>query len=113
MTVQTPALHNAAQMAREHPATFERPSERQLAKIKVGTLVKVAIRAEMGPVGKVERFWVEVTERAGRILTGRIDNDLLGVLTHGLKLHDVIQFHTDNVYAIYEDDAPSHSGAIR
>lgn len=96
MKPKTPQLINAAAMASAHPATFEVPSKAVLAGLKPGRLVKVAVRLGTN----AERFWVELTEIKGAILTGRIDNDLLGAGLHGLAYNDTIRFSSANVYAV-------------
>lgn len=95
MTPKTPSLVNATAMAKANPATFDVPDAAELAALKPGDLVKVAIR--IGDTG--ERFWVELTEVNASLLTGRIDNDLLGAQLHGIQYNDIIQFTRDNVYS--------------
>jgi hypothetical protein len=60
--------------------------------------VKIGVRfPEEGEGTSGERFWVEVTHRAGDQFVGQIKNELMFTEVHGLQLDDEIQFHTRNV----------------
>lgn len=48
-----------------------------------------------------EDFWVQVTERAGSVFRGTIDNPLAEAHLHGLRLDDQIVFHADHVLAVH------------
>jgi hypothetical protein len=46
-----------------------------------------------------ERFWVEIVQRDGDLFTGRVDSyTLLAPVSYG----DHIEFHSDNVYEIFD-----------
>ena len=80
-----------------HPDTFSAPSQEALAKIAGGSLVKIAT------IHGSERFWVNVTEVVGELVTGTVDNDLLFTEQHGYKDGDMVSFYKHNVYNIYGD----------
>ena len=82
---------NASEMHKQHPTTFGRPSPDRLAAVTAGSIVKVSDHEE--------RFWVVVTGRNGEFLTGTVDNHLV---FSRLKCGDEIQFHTDNIYQIFQ-----------
>jgi hypothetical protein len=67
-----------------------------------GTLVKVCalFPPADGDAGG-ERFWVEVLERHGDRLLGRVDNELDHTDKHGLVLHDEVEFRLENIYDVY------------
>jgi hypothetical protein len=89
------ALIDAQQMAREHPDTFQAPSNDTLQDLRPGDLVKVA--------QITERFWVQVVERRDSgVLLGKVDNHLL---TGDAACGDLIEFHECNVYEVF--DLPS------
>jgi hypothetical protein len=87
--MKRPILVNAVAMSRVHPKTFSVPDTAAVGK---GTIVKVS--------DDEERFWVEVTDRCGDVLTGLVRNEI--VCSGSLDYGDVIQFHVDNVYSIWE-----------
>ena len=83
-------LIDAQQMTREHPDTFQSPSNDTLQNLRPGDLVNVA--------QATERFWVEVVERRSNgILLGRVDNHLI---TGDVACGDLIEFHECNVYEV-------------
>lgn len=67
---RTVDLIDAQQRHREHPTTFDVPSDEALAAIKPGDLVKVGFYT---PEDGGERMWVEVTS-VGADLRGKLDN---------------------------------------
>lgn len=75
-----------------YPATFQVPDDADLKAIFPGQYVKICTDSE--------RFWVEVTERTGDVLTGRVDNDLIRTDEHGHKCNDLVEFEICNIYAI-------------
>ncbi len=93
--IQSPLLVNAAEMAREYPETFLRPSKQQLDHIAPKDLVKVS--------DDRERFWVQVTKRNGEMLVGRVDSGLLFQADYNYG--DLIRFGTDNIYEIFDKAA--------
>lgn len=105
---KNPTLIDASKLAAQHPDTFKRPSREEIAGLGIGHLVKVAIDGSPMP----ERFWCEIMERRGDIFTGKVANDLVYTERHGIARNDLIQFHADNIYALYVGGEPTHSGAI-
>ena len=93
ISVKIPDIVDASAMAKKHPTTFERPDENELENLCPGQCVKVCAGAE--------RFWVSL-KTVGEVLVGEVDNFLLFTDEHGLNSGDRIQFHSDNVYSIYE-----------
>jgi len=94
--VKSPLLHNARELKKQYPATFQCPDDEDCKSVKVGTLVKVCIG--------LERFWAEVTAvKEGGLLEGRVDNDLVLTDRSVLKLDDKFQFCAANIYSIWED----------
>lgn len=89
----SPVLVNAAEMAREHPKTFGRPSKKELNAIGAGSLVKVS--------DDKERFWTEVISRDGDIIVARVDS-AIGFGGQDYRYGDLIRFGADNIYDIYE-----------
>lgn len=85
------ALVNAAEMARQHPNSFELPSAEQLYKVTAGSLVKVCDGGE--------RFWVQLYSRRGNILRGRVDSV---TIFSEAEFDDVIELHIDNIFDIHE-----------
>lgn len=103
--MKTPILINAAEMARQHPTTFQRPSARQIRRLHPGDLVKVNASGE--------RFWCEIQTRNGDHFVGRVDNELIGTARHGLGPGDLFEFHADNIYSFEPAQAaPPESGGI-
>lgn len=92
----SPVLINAAEMAREHPETFGRPSKQELDSIRPHDLVKVCDGAE--------RFWTEVVSREGETIVARVDS-MIGFGGQDYGYGDLIRFGTDNIYDIYDRSA--------
>ena len=86
---------DAQQMHKEHPDTFDVPSQDELDNLKIDDSVKVC-------ANHAERFWVTITEINGEKITGLIDNDLLYTNTHGLKFQDIITFFKCHIYDIWQ-----------
>lgn len=86
---------SASEMHELHPETFQIPSKAELSQVKVGSIVKVSVGGE--------RFWNEVIDVTGDILTAKVDNDLVCTDEHGLNCGDVIEFTLDNVISIYDE----------
>lgn len=91
---ETTEFVDAQQMHRDHPKTFDAPSEQELAKIDVGTFVKIC-------AGK-ERFWAEVVKVEGDKVNALVGNDLVYTDEHGLSLGDYITFEKRNIYSFFE-----------
>lgn len=90
---------DAQQMKKLNPKTFEAPDEIDLKGIHVGDTVKVCAFKE--------RFWVEITEINGDIITGRVDNILVTPL---LKYNETIQFEARHIYDIWEKERMQQKG---
>jgi hypothetical protein len=90
------AFTDAQGMQKMYPATFEAPSSDELAKLRVGSLVKIC-------ADDVERFWVIVTVVDGNSLQGTVDNDLRHTNVHQLKSDDVVSFELRHIYQIFQD----------
>ena len=91
--MKSPLLINAAEMERQHPKTFHRPSDRDLQAIDAGSSVKVCHEAE--------RFWVSVTRRKGDVITGAVNNYLV---ISPLQFGETIRFHVDNIFDVQIED---------
>jgi len=81
---------NAQEMAKDYPTTFDAPTKEELDKIKEGDYVKIC--------DNKERFWVIVEEVDGDIITGEVDNLLIG--DQNFNLGDSIEFKKENIYDI-------------
>lgn len=116
MKPKSPVLVNAAQMAKDNPATFSRPSKKQISRLRSGALIKVAI------VGQptAERIWCEIVSGWETVSPGgtpltfiaRIENEPVFTASHGIEFNDLVFVAPDNIYAIQQEDGASHSGAI-
>jgi hypothetical protein len=94
-------FRNAQELHRLYPETFEVPTAKQLVGIEAGSYVKVSVEFPENVEGMDgERFWVEVLEREGNRLRGRVGNELVATADHGLNLGDQIAFSIENVYEI-------------
>ena len=88
---------DAQRMHREHPATFDAPSEADLAGLRPGDLVKVC--------NKRDRFWVTLTEaQPDGTLVGVVQNRPVGKQRYGMG--DGIRFHVRNVYVTQQPARP-------
>jgi hypothetical protein len=65
------------------------------------SLLKVT-KQEVPSRGWGEDFWVQVTERAGRIMKGVVDNPLCEARLHGLHEGDEIVFHEDHILHVHD-----------
>ena len=83
---------DAQEMHKNHPTTFNVPSEEELNAIKKGDFIKVCV--------KTERFWVKVEEVKGDIIQGFVDNDLVFSSEHELFYGDLVELEKKNVYDI-------------
>jgi hypothetical protein len=104
--IKKPKLVNAQAMAENHPDTFEVPAPAALNALTVGSVAKVTPDTSPG-----ERFWVEITEHNGNDFVGRIDNDLVLTVLHGLSRGDFIEFKSENVYSIEAPKRTMYHGA--
>lgn len=83
---------NAQQMHQDHPDTFEVPSDKELAGVKEGSIVKVCHNDE--------RFWTVVKAVDGEKVTAEVNNCLIG--DQPFDLGDEIEFKKENIYCIWE-----------
>lgn len=87
---------DAQDMQRQNPQTFEAPTARELAKIKVGDAAKIC--------NGRERFWVQITtigpekDVFRRLFTARVNNDLLDNTRYDAG--DLVQLEGCNIYAL-------------
>lgn len=81
---------NAQKRAEKFPKTFEVPTQKELKKQRVGSVVKIS-------TGR-ERFWVEIKKIHSGLITGRIDNVLILMVEHGLQYGDYVQFRFENIF---------------
>ena len=82
---------DAQEKHRQHPDTFDVPSEEELAKIDVGFTVKVC--------NGQERFWTEVVELLEDGLMVRVDNNL--VHDRGYNFGDILRIEKKHIYEIH------------
>lgn len=100
---RSPVFRDAQELHRQYPETFEVPSAERLDRVTPGSLVKVCVLSwQADEEAGGERFWVEVLERHGDQLVGRVDNELDDTDKHGLALHDRVQFRLENIYDVYD-----------
>ena len=84
---------DAQKMHKKYPKTFAIPAKKELAKLKIGDLVKVATSGE--------RFWTKITKINGGKIFAKVDNQLINTDSHGLELFDLINFEKKNIHSIY------------
>lgn len=96
--MNTIRLVDARERARQYPGTFDVPSDKDLAQLAPGMLVKVSDGSE--------RFWVILEEVGADRLVGVIDNDLEGKAGHGLTAGGRIEFERRHVYDIDRSSEP-------
>jgi hypothetical protein len=91
-------FEDAQEMAIKHPLTFEAPLKEDLDSLKTGDFVKVCIRIpnRVGKMPESERFWVEITEIKGDVITGKVSNDLMYL---DLAYQETISFVKNNIYS--------------
>ena len=118
-------LIDAVERHRESPLTFEVPSEKELAAIKVGDFVRIGAtfdithriagivdppirllwEAKIGPQAArntdAERFWVEVVAVSPTTLRGVVNNDLVYTAHHGLTCDAEVTFERRNILSIF------------
>ena len=82
---------DAQEKHKQHPDTFDVPSEEELAKIDVGFTVKVC--------NGQERFWTEVVELLEDGLMVRVDNNL--VHDRGYNFGDILRIEKKHIYEIH------------
>jgi hypothetical protein len=103
-------FRDAQELHRRYPESFQVPSAGRLDHVAPGSLVKVcAALGDQDDDAAGERFWVEVLDRHGDQLVGRVDNQLRFTADHGLALNDRIEFSLDNIYDVYDDPDPAES----
>lgn len=97
----SPQFVNGVIMHRDHPDTFEIPSDEEKAAIFPGDFVKVGFIC-----GKdTERMWLEVTgTRADGWIHGTLNND--PVITN-LEIGDEFTVHRDHVLSIINGGSPT------
>jgi hypothetical protein len=81
---------DAQDMHIKYPDKFYAPSIDELDKIKVKDFIKVCHNSE--------RFWIEIIEINGKVIKGRIDNDL--VAEQPFKCDDIIECEKQHIYNI-------------
>jgi hypothetical protein len=47
-----------------------------------------------------ECFWVEITELSKKLVTGRVDNDMVFTDEHGLKYNDTVNFAKKHIIEV-------------
>jgi hypothetical protein len=85
-------LHSGTERHRQHPTTFEIPSDSEKSRVAPGNFVKLMF-SQRG--GYEERMWVEVTRVGRRRLQGRLTNTPL--LLPGLEPGDTVKFRLEHV----------------
>lgn len=80
------------------PESFDLPSNTRIQQVGPGSLVKIGVTFPPNEEGMDgERLWVQVTQRDGDQLVGRVDNDLVATNGHGLQLNDEVAFHVRHI----------------
>ncbi len=87
---------DAQEMAKQHPATFEVPHQKELDEIRCDDFVKICAASE--------RFWVRVTSVTGDHIEGIVDNVLICSDEHNLFFGQKVRFFKHHVYTIMETD---------
>jgi len=82
---------DAQQMQKDHPDTFEAPTDAELEKLKIGDIVKVCHNDE--------RFWVVIINIEGDKITANVDNEL--ICNQPFNNGDNIEFEKKHIYNIY------------
>lgn len=84
---------NAQEQAKEHPDTFQIPTQEEIKEIKLGDNVKICTEGE--------RFWARVIDisSSGEVI-GSVNNDLELTYRHDLSFGDIVTFRVDNIYDI-------------
>ncbi len=93
------ALMDAQARHAEHPTSFAVPFAWEIAGVRRGDYVKVAVEAE-GEGGSGERFWTWLVERRGDAFTALVSNHLICTDEHGLALGDRITFQARHVLEV-------------
>jgi hypothetical protein len=95
-------LTDAAALQKTAKYTFYRPSERVMAKLKKGNLVKLVFEITglesndlLAMLPSAERMWVIITERNGDKFKGTLDNDPYKI--QDIKAGDLIEFETKHI----------------
>lgn len=87
---------DAQLMRKNHPTTFDAPTEDELKCLVVGDCIKVC--PDTKP--KSERFWAIVESVKGDDVTATVNNDLLFTSLHGIKDNDLISVKKNHIYNI-------------
>lgn len=94
---------NGVIMNRDHPDTFEIPSDEEKAAIFPGDFVKVGFLTD-ARIG-AERMWLEVTGiRDDGWIHGKLNNDPV-IVSH--KIGDEFTVHRDHVLSIINGGSPA------
>jgi hypothetical protein len=95
-------LTDAAALQKTAKYTFYRPSERVMAKLQKGNLVKLVFEITglesndlLAMLPSAERMWVIITERNGDKFKGTLDNDPYKI--QDIKAGDVIEFEIKHI----------------
>jgi hypothetical protein len=95
-------LTDAAALQKTAKYTFYRPSERVIAKLKKGNLVKLVFEITglesndlLAMLPSAERMWVIITERNGDKFKGTLDNDPYKI--QDIKAGDLVEFETKHI----------------
>lgn len=97
-SLSTPFFNNANLLSKAYPSTFQAPSKEDLEKITEGTNVKINLN-------DLERVWVEVenVNHKSEIVKGKINNDTVFSIVHGLDYEDKVVFKFAQIYQIHEE----------
>lgn len=109
LKTHSPLLVNAEAMALDHPQTFKRPSDQNIAAVELRDHVKINVQyvPEVifnGYAVSNERFWVEVVLRSSNYWIGQVKNQLL---TSKIELGSLVKFHPCNIYDICKHEEES------
>jgi hypothetical protein len=85
-----PDLIDGVERNKQHPQTFEIPTDEQKDNVFADDFVKIGVEGE--------RFWVRVTIRDGAHYVGQIKSYLVG--KWGLKFDDEIAFEAKHILAV-------------
>ena len=90
---------DAQEMHREHPTTFEVPTEEELSSLKYGDFVKIC--------NIDERFWIQIesVNHETEDIVGRIDNDLIDDSNYDLG--DIVAIKKLHIYQILDGNMDS------
>ncbi|QZI85803.1 hypothetical protein CPT_Summit_152 [Stenotrophomonas phage Summit] len=100
-------LKDCQQMHKEHPETFEVPSQQELHQLQAGDFVKLIFVNAKSPNTPNERMWVKVTKVGMDGGHGELNNDPVFYHPSQLKCDDRVDFELKHVAGILRSSTPT------